>query len=155
MSEEKTKSKDEVQLVVFSVGTEEYGLEVSQVQEIIRLLPITRVPRAAAFIEGVINLRGNVIPVVNLHYRLGLEQRKDTDQTRIIITEVQGISVGLIVDQVLEVLYLSRSALEPPASAGSVNDAAFIKGIGKLHERLILLLDLESLLYLNEAEAVS
>jgi len=155
MTEEKTNSKDELQLVIFSVGTEEYGLEVNQVQEIIRLLPITRVPRAAAFIEGVINLRGNVIPVVNLHYRLGLEQRKDTDRTRVIIAEVQGISVGLIVDQVLEVLYISRSDLEPPASAGNVDDAAFIRGIGKLHERLILLLDLESLLYLNKAEAVS
>lgn len=154
MSEKKANSKDEVQLVVFSIGTEEYGLEVNQVQEIIRLLPITRVPRSPAFIEGVINLRGNVIPVVNLHQRLGLEKRKDTERTRIIVAEVQKTAVGLIVDQVLEVLYLSRSAFEPPAAAGSLTNVSFIKGIGKLNERLILLLDLEALLDLKKVEAV-
>lgn len=147
--------KNEVQLVVFTIGTEEYGIEVNQVQEIIKLLPITRVPRSPDFIEGAINLRGNVIPVVNVHHRLGLEKRENTEKTRIIVVEVQRNSVGLIVDQVLEVLYLSQSAFEPPTVAGNLTNVAFIKGIGKLNGRLILLLDLEALLDLKRPEAVS
>lgn len=150
MPEKIANTGDEVQLVVFTAGKEEFGLEVNQVQEIVRLLPIARVPRAAAFIEGVVNLRGNVVPVINLHYRLGLEERRNTDQTRIIVTEVEGIFVGLVVDAVIEVLYLSRSILEPPAVVGSVDSSKFLKGIGKLENRLLLLLDLAALLDLEQ-----
>lgn len=155
MPEERTNLKDEVQLVVFTIGAEEYGIEVNQVQEIIKLLPITRVPKSPDFIEGVINLRGNVIPVVNVHHRLGLEKRENTEKTRIVVVEVQRNSVGLIVDQVLEVLYLSQSAFEPPTVAGNLTNTAFIKGIGKLNGRLILLLDLDALLDLKRPEVAS
>ncbi len=143
--------KDEIQLVVFSVGKEEYGLDISQVQEINRLLPITRVPRAPACIEGVINLRGDVVPVMNLHSRLGLGMRTDTDRTRIVITQVQGISVGLIVDEVLEVLSLRSSTIEPPAMTG-ISNTGYLQGIGKIEGRLLLLLDLVSLLDLKESD---
>ncbi|NPV28229.1 MAG: chemotaxis protein CheW [Firmicutes bacterium] len=141
---------DEIQLVVFLVGKEEYGLEINQVQEINRLLPITRVPRAPSYIEGVINLRGNVIPVINLHSRLGLGTRTNTARTRIIVAQVQEIPVGLIVDEVLGVLYLSSSAIEPPALPGVAASTAHLLGVGKSEGRLILLLDLASLLNLKE-----
>ncbi|MDH7576739.1 MAG: chemotaxis protein CheW [Bacillota bacterium] len=150
MSEGQVNFKDEIQLVVFSVEKEEYGLEISQVQEINRLLPITRVPRAPAYIEGVINLRGNVVPVVNLHSRLKLGMRTNTDRTRIVVVRAQGIPVGLIVDEVLEVLCLSSSAVEPHAMPGVTSNAGYLQGVGKINERLILLLDLDSLLNLEE-----
>ncbi len=124
-------------------------------QEIIKLLPITRVPKSPDFIEGVINLRGNVIPVVNVHRRLGLEKRENTEKTRIVVVEVQRNSVGLIVDQVLEVLYLSQSAFEPPTVAGNLTNTAFIQGIGLLYGRLFLLLDLDALLDLKRPEVAS
>ncbi|HAA90264.1 MAG: CheW domain protein [Thermoanaerobacterales bacterium 50_218] len=146
MEEVKTRIEEEVQLVVFSVGEEEYALEIEQVQEINRLLPITRVPRAPSFIEGVINLRGNVIPVVNLHYRLGVGTRVNTNDTRIIIALVYDNPVGLVVDRVSEVLYLPKNRIESPDSVGGIARVEYLRGIGKVDGRLILLLNLDALL---------
>jgi purine-binding chemotaxis protein CheW len=89
---------DNLQLVVFSAGEDEFGLEIAQVHEIIRMLPITRIPRAAECVEGVINLRGNVVPVINLHQRLGLKPRTDTEKTRIIVAQVGEVTMGIVVD---------------------------------------------------------
>lgn len=141
--------EDQVRLVVFTAGGQEYGLEIDQVQEIIRPLPVTRVPGAPGYIEGVVNLRGNVVPVVNLHRRLALGQRTDSPTSRIIIVNSQDIT-GIIVDSVREVLGLpkkciERKRLEPPAGT-SLPDMAHLGGIGKNRDRIILLLDLDSVL---------
>lgn len=144
--EERENLQGEEQLVVFTAGSEEYGLEISQVQEIIRLQAITRIPRSPDYVEGVINLRGNIVPVINLHQRLSLGERQNTDNSRIIIVQEQEAMVGIIVDSVTEVISLSREAIEPPSGSDALNASSYLKGIGRIGERLILLLDLEAVL---------
>jgi purine-binding chemotaxis protein CheW len=134
-----------LQVVVFTDGGVEYGLGIDQVQEIILPRPITRVPRAPERIEGVINLQGNVIPVISLHRRLSLGQRTNSEQGRIIIVHRLDITVGIIVDGVKEVLNLSTGQIEPPAPEGMA-DMARLSGMGKISGRVILLLDLDNLL---------
>lgn len=149
MNEVKNNFENKIQLVIFLVDKGEYGLEINQVQEINRLLPITRVPRGPDYVEGVVNLRGNVIPVVNLHHRLGLGARVDSERTRIIIVQTKEILAGLVVDGVLEVLDLPPKAIEPPVMT-EITNVVYLQGIGKIAERLILLLDLNKLLNLEE-----
>ncbi|NPV25944.1 MAG: chemotaxis protein CheW [Firmicutes bacterium] len=139
----------ELQLVAFILGTEEYAADILLVQEINRLLKITRVPKAPEFIEGVINLRGNVIPVFDLHKRLDLGKRKDTDRTRIIIVQVNDIRAGLIVDGVTEVLRLKADQVELPSTLDSTVALDFIAGVGKLNDRLLMLLKIDKVLGLE------
>lgn len=145
-----TLAQENVQLIVFSLGEEEYALEINHVQEINRLLPVTRVPRAPLFIEGVINLRGNIIPVINLHARIGLSKRTATKNTRIIIALIGGLQVGLIVDGVTEVLRLSRNNFELPENIGGVLPTTYLKAIGKTEGRMILLINIETLLDIDQ-----
>src|SRR6266516_3972712 len=105
---------DEQQLVVFELGAELYGVEIARVHEIIRLQAVTRVPRSPAFVEGVINLRGKVIPVVDLRRRFGLPSADHTRSTRIVVVEIGDQVVGIVVDGVSEVLRVSTSIVEPP-----------------------------------------
>ena len=146
--EDKTASASrELQLVAFNLGAEEYAIDILSVQEINRLLPITRIPNAPDHVEGVINLRGNVIPVLDLHKRLKLPDRVNTEQTRIIILKAGENTAGVIVDGVTEVLKLDREAIE---EAGGITTTAaegdFLLGVGKIGERLIILLNLEKVL---------
>jgi purine-binding chemotaxis protein CheW len=136
---------DELQVVVFTVGGVEYGLGIDRVQEIIRPLPITRVPRAPERIEGVINLQGNVVPVISLHRRLSTGQRTNSEQGRIIIVRSPDITVGIMVDSVKEVLNLSTKQIEPLVRSDRA-DVAYLSGIGKIAGRAILLLDMGNLL---------
>jgi len=136
----------EIQLVVFKLDGEEYGIDILQVKEIIRLLDITRVPKAPWFIEGVISLRGTVIPVIDLRKRFQLTASNRDEDCRIIVVMVDDITFGIIVDSVNEVLRLNKNDIEPsPTVAGSTN-GAYIKGIGKLNDRLITLLELDKLI---------
>jgi len=144
------KGNEELQLVVFKLGEEEYGVEITQVQEIIRVMETTRVPKAPTFIKGVINLRGKVIPVIELKKRFGLTECNIDDQTRIIVVEVQDYTVGMIVDCVSEVLRLSSESIEPTPPVFSNLSDEYIRGVGKLENRLLILLDLDKILSISE-----
>ncbi len=144
-----------LQLATFRLGSEEYAVDIATVQEIVRMTAVTRVPRAPSFVEGVVNLRGKIVPVIDLRKRFGMATVEATKATRIIIVEVGGKTVGLIVDAVREVLRLSSDAIDPtPEMVSSSIDAAFFKGVGKLEDRLIILLDLTRLLTLDEMAAL-
>jgi purine-binding chemotaxis protein CheW len=153
-----TQEMAEVQLVTFLLGEEEYGIPISQIQEIDRLAKITKVPKAAEFIEGITNLRGEVIPVLDTRKRFGLEVKPSDDRTRIIIVDLGGIKTGLVVDSVREVLNLAKQDIAPPPEAiGSGIDQQFISGIGKVDagKRMIVLLDVERILSRQEREHLS
>jgi purine-binding chemotaxis protein CheW len=143
----------ELQLVTFLLGGEEYGVPISQIQEIDRLSKITKVPKAARFVEGVTNLRGEVIPVLDTRRRFDLEVKAADDRTRIIIVELGGVKTGLVVDAVREVLSLSKKDIAPPPEAIHTGvDQRFISGIGKVDngKRMIVLLDVEKILSKDE-----
>jgi len=146
-TQEHTATGAEVlQLVTFTLGNEEYAVNILNVQEINRITEITQVPNSPDYVEGVINLRGKVIPVINLRKKFHFEDRPTDDTSRIIIMEIQGITNGLIVDSVSEVLRIPADSVEsaPPMSAEL--QSQFIKGIAKLENRLIILIDLDNLL---------
>jgi chemotaxis signal transduction protein len=148
----------EVQLVTFMLGEEEYGVPISQIQEIDRLAKITKVPKAAEFIEGITNLRGEVIPVLDTRKRFELEVKPPDDRTRIIIVDLGGVKTGLVVDSVREVLNLATKDIAPPPEAiGSGIDQQFISGIGKVDagKRMIVLLDVERILSRQEQAHLS
>ncbi len=148
----KSDSGELLQLVSFKIGEEEFGIEILKVQEIIKMLPITKVPNAPVFVEGVINLRGRVIPVIDLRIKLGLAKQEHTKNTRIVVIELNSRTVGFIVDEVNEVLRITKDITEaPPEMVGNVN-REFITSIGKLEDRLLLLLDLEKVLSDSEHE---
>lgn len=148
---EKTQTtQEELQLVIFTLAKEEYGLPITKVQEINRLVSITKLPQTPSFMEGVINLRSRIIPVVDLRKRFGLEVTEHTDDTRIIIVEVNGQTVGITVDAVTEVVRLPVSNIEPPPPS-FVLDAQYIEGVGKLEGRLLILLEIDKILTSQEA----
>jgi purine-binding chemotaxis protein CheW len=142
-------ASDEVQLVTFTLGDEEYGIPIAQIQEIDRLSRITKVPKAADYVEGVTNLRGEVVPVVDTRKRFDLDLRSADDHTRIIIVDLNGVKTGLVVDSVREVLSLSRTDIaEPPETVQSGIERQFVSGIGKVDngKRIIFLLNVEEVL---------
>jgi purine-binding chemotaxis protein CheW len=136
----------EEQVVVLELAGEAYGVEIGRVEEIIRMQAITRIPNGPAFIEGVTNLRGRVIPVLDLRKRFGLPATEQTRRSRIVVGELGQHTVGLVVDGVSEVLLVSADAVEPPSTLVTTSDSAFLRGVAKLGERLILLLDLARIL---------
>lgn len=136
----------ELQLVAFRLGNETYAVDIQQVQEIIRMQRITAVPGAPFFVEGVINLRGRIIPVIDLRKRLGLPPGEETDEVRIVVVEVPPHKVGMIVDAVEEVLRLSTENIEAPSSLVASVDEQYLKGVGKTEDRLVVLLDLKEVL---------
>jgi len=144
-----------LQLVTFNIGDEEFGVDILRVQEIIRTMDITHVPRSPEFVEGVINLRGKVIPIVNLRRRFGLEARTFDKRTRIIVVELSGLIVGFVVDGVSEVLRIDSGTVEPPPAIVGGVDSEYINGVGKLADRLLILLDLNRLLSGSEQQALA
>lgn len=136
----------EEQVVVLDLAGEAYAVEIGRVEEIIRMQPIARIPNGPAFIEGVTNLRGRVIPVLDLRKRFNLPVSEPTRRSRIVVGELGQHTVGLLVDGVSEVLQISTEAVEPPSSLVTTADSAFLRGVAKLDERLILLLDLSRIL---------
>ncbi|HLZ26479.1 MAG TPA: chemotaxis protein CheW [Chloroflexota bacterium] len=147
-------SSDECQLVVFHLGAELYGVEISRVHEIIRLQAVTRVPHSPVFVEGVINLRGKVISVINLRRRFGLPAADDTRAGRIVVVDINDQVIGMVVDGVSEVLRVSTSTIEPPSPAVAGIDSEYLEGIVKLPERLVILLDLDRVLTREERRAL-
>jgi len=143
---ENTLMNNELQIVVFKLGREDYGISILQVQEIKRLTDITRVPHAPDYITGVINLRGSVLPVIDLKKRLDLPAGDYMDSTRIVIVKVEDIIVGMIVDAVLEVTTLNTDSIEPPQTVVSGVNAQYLDGVGKLDDRLLILLNLETII---------
>ncbi|HEY9898558.1 MAG TPA: chemotaxis protein CheW [Pantanalinema sp.] len=145
-----------LQLASFFVDQEEYGVDIALIQEIVRMAEITRVPRSPEFVEGVVNLRGKIVPVIDLRRRFGFAPAEHTKQTRIIIVSVAQRTLGLIVDGVSEVLRLAADAIDPtPDMVRSGGDSSFLKGVGKREDRLLLLLDLGRLLGRDELESLS
>jgi purine-binding chemotaxis protein CheW len=154
--EEVKKGEAELlQLVTFSIGEEEFGVEILKVQEINRMMEITRVPKAPDFVEGVINLRGRVIPVIDLRKRFGLESKVHDKDTRIIVIEINKMIVGFVVDAVSEVLRIPADTVEPPPPVVAGLDSEYISGVGKLEGRLLILLDLDRLLTRQEKSQLS
>ena len=145
------REQEILQLVTFHVGAEEFGVNILEVREINRMMDITRVPHAPEFVEGVINLRGQVIPVVDVRSRFGLAAGERDKSTRIVVVELPGKVVGFLVDSVSEVLRVPGALVEaPPAIAGGV-DSEYIRGVVKLEDRLLILLDLQKLLSHGES----
>ncbi len=144
--ETETLQQDEQQLVVFDLSSEAYGVDIGAVREIIRLQDITKVPRTPEFVEGVINLRGKVIPVVDLRKRFGLPAEEESKENRIVVVDIGAQDIGVVVDAVTEVLRIATESVEPPASVITTADSEYLLGIAKLDSRLIILLDLERVL---------
>jgi len=142
------------QLVVFQLGSELYGADISVVREVSPLQRVTRVPRTPKYMEGVTNLRGRVIPVVDLRRRLGLPVAAATKSTRIAVAELEGGQVGMIVDAVQEVLRVPASSIEPPSQLLSKVDSEYVQGVAKVDGRLIILLDLARVLQREERKVV-
>lgn len=154
-SKEQQQEKEILQLVTFHLGEEEFGIDILKVQEIIRMLTITKVPNAPNFVEGVINLRGRVIPVLDLRKRFNLPIKDKDKHTRIIVIEINDMTVGFIVDSVSEVLRISKDTVEAPPPVVAGVESEYIKGVGKLNDRLLILLDLDKLLSKQEKEELS
>lgn len=140
------------QVVVFELGSEEYAVNISSVESIIKMQAITKMPHAPSYIEGVTNLRGKVLPVVDLRRRFGMPPQESTKNNRIIIIAINTIEVGMIVDGVSQVLTIPEQAVEPPPAIAMSVDAAFVTGIAKIDQRLVILLNLD--LMLSESERV-
>ncbi|HOQ09177.1 MAG TPA: chemotaxis protein CheW [Syntrophomonadaceae bacterium] len=141
---------DEIQLVVFTLKQGdtvcEYGVPITQVQEIIPMAKPTRLPQVPDFVEGIINLRGKIIPIIDLKKRFDMEATEITSDTRSVVVEVSGQTVGIIVDEVSEVLRLSKDNIEPPPAAIGGITAEYLTGVGKLEDRLLILLDMDKIL---------
>jgi len=139
-------SMDEVlQVVSFEIGDEEYAVDILEVQEIIRMVEITPVPKAPHYVEGVINLRGKVIPIIDIRRRFGMSVAECTKETRIVVVDVSRIIIGIIVDSVSEVLRIPSNLIEPSPS-GKQGGTEFHKGVGRVDGRLLSLLSLDRLL---------
>ncbi|MCK6439408.1 MAG: chemotaxis protein CheW [Planctomycetes bacterium] len=145
-------SRDEIlQLVTFRLSDEEFGVDIHALQEIIRMMPVTRVPKAPSFVEGVVNLRGQVIPIIDLRKRIGMDAGDKNDKaTRIIVVQLEKKTVGFIVDSVGEVKRIPSRVVEPPPPIVAGIESEYIRGVGKLDDRLLILLDLNKLLSEDE-----
>ena len=143
------------QLISFSVGEEEYGLELLRVKEVIRVREITWLPKAPSFVKGIINLRGDVIPIIDLRDKFGLESREDTAQTRVIVVEIEGRLTGLVVDSASQVVRISADQIDPPPSVPGGFSQELITGVGKIDDRLVILLNADSILTVDEKMALS
>ena len=153
--EHKKESTELLQLVSFMIGNEEFGVDILFVHEINRMLQITKVPNAPGFVDGVINLRGRVIPVIDLRAKLGLPRINHDKNTRIVVVEVIGKTVGFIVDAVKQVLRIPKDITEAPPELVSGVNSEYIMAVGKLEDRLITLIDLEKILSISEKQNLS
>ena len=149
------ESEEILQLVSFVLENEEFGIDILKVEEIIRIISITKIPNTPDFVEGVINLRGRVIPVIDLRTRLGHPRREHNNNTRVIVVNVNGMTLGFIVDSVREVLRIPKSITEPPPSITAGVNSEYITAVGKLENRLLILLDLEKVLDLKQKEELA
>lgn len=145
-----TKNQHAGKFLSFFLKQEEYGIEILKVQEIIGILPITRVPRTPEFVKGVINLRGKIIPVTDLRAKFNMEEREETSETCIIVVQTNGLEIGVIVDKVSEVLDISDTEIEDVPSFGTDVSTDYLLGIGNTSGRVRLLLDIDRILTAKE-----
>ena len=154
MEEQKVETTDLLQLVSFKVDNEEFGIDILKVQEINKMLQITKVPNAPDFVEGVVNLRGRIIPVIDLRKRLSMAKKEHDNKTRIVVVDIAGNIIGFIVDEVNEVLRIGKDIIESPPELVSRVESDFITSVAKLEDRIIILLDLDNLLKKDEQEKI-
>ena len=143
------------QFISFSVGDEDYGLELLRVKEVIRVRQITWLPKAPSFVKGIINLRGDVIPLIDLRERFGLEYVDQTTQTRVVVVEVEGRLMGMIVDSASQVVRIPADQIDPPPPVLGGLAREFITGVGKFEDKLVILLDVDAILTAGEKAALS
>lgn len=134
-----------LQLVGFRLDNEDYAIAITKIQEIILMKPITRLPQVPGFIEGLINLRGSVIPIVNLRKRFGLAPRELDDETRTIVVNIQDKTVGCIVDAVTQVMRINKDQIQPPPLGVLAVNHHYLAGLAKLDDRLLIILDIDKL----------
>ena len=132
------------------MGNEDYGVDIQTVKEVIRFKAITRLPKAPDFVKGVINLRGDIIPIIDLRERFGMEQKEYTDMTRVIVVEVDGRSIGTVVDSVSHVIRIEEGEIEPPPPCVGKISEEYIRGVGKVDEKLVVLLNIDRILTAEE-----
>lgn len=150
--------------LTFQLGKEAYGIGIMKVQEIVGVMPVTRMPKLPHFVRGLVNLRGKVIPVFDLRLKFGLEKREDTDRTCIIVVRLSldgnradaaAVTLGIIVDEVSEVVNVPAEAIEPAPAFGSSVDVSFLLGVGKLGNKVVMLLDADRILPREELQSVT
>jgi purine-binding chemotaxis protein CheW len=154
ITDENREAVELIQLVSFSIGEEEFGVDITRVQEIIKRTDVTTVPNAPHFVEGVMNLRGRVIPVINLRARLGMERKEFDADTRIVVVELSEGTIGFIVDAVSEVLRIPADAIEPPPPVMGGVEGQYITAVVKLEETILVQLDLEKVFENKKKAAV-
>ena len=155
---ERTEMKDTGELrqfISFSVGEEEYGLELLRVKEVIRVREVTWLPRAPSFVKGIINLRGDVIPIIDVRDKFGLEPGEQTAQTRVIVVEVERRLMGMVVDSASQVVRIPTDQVDPPPPVLGGTSQEFITGVGKLEDKLVILLNADAILTVDEKAALS
>jgi purine-binding chemotaxis protein CheW len=140
----------EQQFVVFSLDDENYAVDIATVESIIKMQEITAVPHSPAYVMGVTNLRGSVIPVMNLRRRLNLPSQDNTDDTRIMVVIMDGVKIGMVVDDVSEVMRFAEESIEPPPDMVLTDRSRFLKGIAKVDNHMIILLNLDEVLAAEE-----
>jgi purine-binding chemotaxis protein CheW len=140
--------------LTFYLAGEEYGIEILKVHEIIAMMPITKVPRTPDFIRGVINLRGKVIPIVDMRLKFGMEPVAQTQETCIIVVHCQGVDIGAVVDKVSEVLDIADQDVDEPPAFGSDVDTKYILGVGKTAGKIRLLLDIDKVVSFQDVTAI-
>ncbi len=143
--EKTVQNVNSMQVVCFNIGREEYGVEILKVQEILKLPKITRLPKSAHYIMGVIDLRGKVIPIVDLSKRFGIKEGEDSDSRRAIVVDIRGKRVGLAIDAVSHVIKLESKEIEPPPPIVKGISGRYIIGIGKLKDSFVIILDIDQI----------
>ncbi len=150
---------DEIQMVVFKLISGgvvcEYGVPINQVQEIISMENPTKMPQSADFVEGIINLRGKIIPIIDLKKRFGMGESCITEDSKGIWVQVEGHDVGIIVDEITEVLHLSEQSIEPPPMVVGGATASYLTGVGKVDDRLLIMLDMDHLFSSDEENVLT
>jgi purine-binding chemotaxis protein CheW len=146
IAEEKGASIHEGKYLTFVLGTEEYGIEIVKVREIIGIMDITTVPQTPDYMKGVINLRGKVIPIIDLRLKFSMQEEEHTKETCVIVVEVNSTHIGIVVDSVSEVQDINGAEIEDSPELGQGVDTNFILGMGKVREKIIILLDIEKVL---------
>ena len=155
-TENRVDLEDSTNLVTFRLGSGEYAIDIMQAKEIIKMEKITLIPNAPDFVEGVINLRGNIIPIIDLKKRFNLEETEGDKNTGIIIVKIEDVDMGIIIDSISKVVSISNSDIQPPPPMLSPMLSGigqkYIKGVGKLEDKLLVVLDLEKLFTTDEEE---
>ncbi len=145
----------EKQLVIFELGAEHFGIDIASVEGINKMLDITKIPQSPSYMLGITNLRGSVLPVLDLLQRFGMKSEEQTNETRIVVANMDGVKVGMVVSAVSEVLTIEDSVIEPPPPMVSNINSEFIIGVAKIDKRLVILLDLTKVLSFEEKNQIA